>query len=113
PPTAAAQPGAPIVRAFHAGLERLPTPTPAVVVKLDADVSFAEGYFETLVREFERDSSLGIASGDCLEERDGQWRTMHVTEGHARGATRAYRWKCLCELLPLPERMGWDSIDEL
>ena len=27
------------------------------------------------------------------------------------GANRAYRWDCLRELLPLEERMGWDTLD--
>ena len=28
------------------------------------------------------------------------------------GATRAYRWECLQQVLPLEERLGWDGIDE-
>ena len=28
------------------------------------------------------------------------------------GASRAYRWGCLQELLPLEERIAWDGIDE-
>ncbi len=29
------------------------------------------------------------------------------------GATRAYRWACLQDVLPLEERHGWDGIDQL
>ena len=32
---------------------------------------------------------------------------------HVRGATRAYRWDCLSEVLPLEVRLGWDSVDEI
>lgn len=107
-----AVPGAPIVRAFHAGLRELGSP-PEVVIKLDADVSAADDYFELLVVAFDEDEALGIASGVCLEQQDGMWRSTSVTGDHVRGATRAYRWKCLSELLPLEERMGWDGLDEL
>jgi glycosyltransferase involved in cell wall biosynthesis len=107
------QPGAPIVRAFHVGLEHLEL-RPHVVVKLDADVSFADDYFEGLLAAFAAGPTLGIASGSCWE-RDATetWRETQVSSGHVRGATRAYRWSCLQQLLPLEESMGWDGIDEL
>jgi biofilm PGA synthesis N-glycosyltransferase PgaC len=108
----AARPGAPIVRAFHAGLAALPA-QPHVVVKLDADVSLPSDHFEKLLEAFAADPSLGIASGGCYEEEGGGWQERHVTAGHVRGAARAYRWECLRAVLPLEERVGWDGIDEL
>src|SRR6266540_4974529 len=63
-PTSSAEPGLPIVRAFHAGLAALSQPV-GVVVKLDADVSFEDDYFEKLLAAFDADSTLGIASGAC------------------------------------------------
>ena len=51
-PTGRAEPGAPIVRAFLAGLERVADPVD-VVVKLDADVSFDPDHFERLLDAFE------------------------------------------------------------
>ena len=104
-------PGAPIVRAFHAGLREL-RELPDVVVKLDADTSMDPDHFERLTRAFAVEPSLGIASGTCLElDDDGRWQPIPVTPGHARGAARAYRRECLEQLLPLVERVGWDSID--
>jgi hypothetical protein len=106
-------PGAPIVRAFHAGLVEL-QPCPEIVVKLDADTSMDDQHFEHLSAAFVHDSSLGIASGTCLElDEDGIWRGIPVTGGHVRGAVRAYRRECLVQVLPLEERVGWDGIDEL
>jgi glycosyltransferase involved in cell wall biosynthesis len=105
--------GAPVVRAFHAGVDALQGGTD-VVVKLDADVSFENDFFERIVRSFEADPRLGITGGVCLEQdANAEWRTTHVTRGHVRGATRAYRAGCLEDVLPLEERMGWDGIDEL
>lgn len=103
--------GAPVVRGFHRGLDFVESPD--VVVKLDADVSFAPDFFQRLLGEFEADPRLGIAGGICLEQVDGRWVEQHVTRSHVRGATRAYRFDCLRQILPLEERMGWDGVDEL
>jgi biofilm PGA synthesis N-glycosyltransferase PgaC len=107
------RPGAPIVRAFHAGLEELEE-LPDVVVKLDADTSMTSEHFEHLTQAFALDPTLGIASGTCLElGDDAKWHPITVTKGHVRGAVRAYRRECLERVLPLEERVGWDGIDEL
>ena len=111
-PEARMEPGGPIVRAFHAGLSVLPGPS-SVVVKLDADISLEPDYFACLLREFERDPRLGIAGGICYERSDGEWLPTHVTGDHVRGAARAYRHECLEAVLPLPEQVGWDGVDEL
>jgi len=104
--------GGPIVRAFNAGVELVP-PATDVVVKLDADLSFEKDYFERALEAFDADPRLGIASGTCFEEDDGEWRERHVTADHVWGAARAYRAACLEQVSPLEERMGWDGIDVL
>jgi hypothetical protein len=98
------------VRAFHAGLRELEA-TPSVIVKLDADTSMEPDHFERLLAAFAAEPRLGIASGTCLEQRDGRWEPVAVAPGHVRGAARAYRRECLEEVLPLEERVGWDGID--
>ena len=108
-----ALPGAPVVRAFHAGIERLGAEWPDVVVKLDVDTTFAPDYFERNLDAFTARPHLGITGGVCLEETDGVWRPVHVTGTHVRGAVRAYRSACLRDVLPLEEGMGWDGIDEM
>jgi glycosyltransferase involved in cell wall biosynthesis len=106
-------PGAPIVRAFHAGLAALGE-LPDLVVKLDADVSMAPDHFALIGAAFAADRSLGIASGMCLEQDpDGQWLPVKVAKGHVRGAVRVYRRECLEQVTPLVERVGWDGLDEL
>lgn len=104
--------GAPIVRAFHAGLAALER-DPDVVIKLDADLSFEPGYCEGLLAHFEARPRLGLASGICTERQDGEWRPFYGTRHHVWGASRAYRWRCLQEVLPLEERQGWDEIDSI
>jgi poly-beta-1,6-N-acetyl-D-glucosamine synthase len=98
------------VIAFNAGVESL-AEQPDVVVKLDADVSFDQLYFEQLLHAFEQDDTLGISGGECYELEDGTWRYQTVGETHVRGATRAYRWRCWEAVAPLEPRLGWDGID--
>lgn len=100
------------VLAFTAGVETLPE-RPDVVVKLDADVSFESDFFERLLAEFAAAPALGIASGLSYELEHGEWRPQHTTGAHARGSTRAYRWACYEDVLPLELHIGWDGIDEL
>lgn len=103
--------GAPIVRAFHAGLVEL-KPVPDVVVKVDADVSVEADHFQRLLEAFSVDRALGIASGIVYERQaDGVWRQRHGTGSGVWGACRGYRRECLADLLPLEERMGWDGLD--
>lgn len=104
--------GAPVVRAFNEGIAALPC-RPDVVVKVDADTSMAADYFERLLGEFASDPRLGMASGTCYELEDGEWVPRFATAGSVRGASRAYRWECLQDVMPLAERTGWDGIDEL
>jgi GT2 family glycosyltransferase len=89
------------------------SPERDVVVKLDADVSVDPDYFERQLDAFDADPRLGIAGGACLELRRGMWRPVDVTEGHVRGAARAYRRQCLDDVSPLEEGVGWDGIDAL
>lgn len=98
------------VYAFSRGVDALQSDSD-VIVKLDADVSFAPDFFERLLSEFEADPVLGIAGGLCLEFIDGEWRPHHTTGDHVRGATRAYRRECLQLVRPLAPRLGWDGID--
>jgi glycosyltransferase involved in cell wall biosynthesis len=103
--------GGPVVRAFHAGLEDVGADAD-VVVKLDADITFAPDHFERLLSSFARDPQLGIAAGTCYErDPDGIWRQRHSSGIGIRGACRAYRRECLQTVLPLEERIGWDTID--
>ena len=59
-----------------------------------------------------RTPSLGIASGSAFELQEGEWRQRHVTGSTVWGASRAFRWPCLQEILPFEERVAWDGIDE-
>lgn len=104
--------GGPVARAFSAGVEQLGE-EPDIVVKVDADVSFEEDYFERLLERFSADPALGIAGGTCYELEDGEWKPRFATGNRVRGAQRAYRWRCYLDVIPLENRPGWDGIDEM
>jgi glycosyltransferase involved in cell wall biosynthesis len=112
PGAEAAQRGAPIVRALHAAIDVLREDPPDFVVNVDADVSMDSDYFVRLLERFDRDPRLGIASGSAFELEDGEWRQRYVTGSTVWGASRAFRWACLQDVLPFEERVAWDGIDE-
>src|SRR5436190_2942728 len=101
----------PLKRAFHSGVEALDG-RGAIVVKVDADVSVGQGFFEGIIEAFEADPTLGMASGTLFEERDGQWRETILLGDHCWGPTLAYRRECLAAVLPLDDGGGFASIDE-
>jgi glycosyltransferase involved in cell wall biosynthesis len=102
--------GGPIVRAFSHGISLVVPPT-EVVVKLDADITVGSTFFEMLLERFDRDEALGIAGGAIHEWEHDRWQQRYVTDDFVRGGCRAYRWRCLSEVLPLEERIGWDGLD--
>jgi biofilm PGA synthesis N-glycosyltransferase PgaC len=112
PGSSSADRGAPVVRALQTGIAALTPEPPEIVVNVDADISMEPDYFERLLGRFDADPSLGIASGSAFELQDGTWQQRYVTGTTVWGASRAYRWECLQELLPLEERIAWDGLDE-
>jgi biofilm PGA synthesis N-glycosyltransferase PgaC len=97
------------VRAFNVGVMGEPTHAD-LVTALDADISFGPDYCDSLRREFQRNSRLGIASGLCYELHGDEWEPVHVTHPNLRGASLTYRKACLAQLLPLEARYSWDGI---
>jgi glycosyl transferase family 2 len=100
------------LHAFRFGINALTAPVD-VVVKVDADTSFDPDYFERLLAHFAEQPDLGIAGGACYELEDGDWVLRSTAASHPRGASRAYRWECVADLMALEARMGWDGLDEV
>ena len=97
---------------FRAGVDALSHPV-GVVIKVDADVDFVPDYCERLVARFASDPALAIASGTCLEREQGRWVRRTKADSTVWGASRAYRWDSLPDVMALEPRMGWDGLDEL
>ena len=55
------------VNAINQGIKALTQTDCAYIGNLDADISFGERYFETLIERFESDSKLGVIGGRIFE----------------------------------------------
>jgi glycosyltransferase involved in cell wall biosynthesis len=107
------EPGSAVVHAFSAGLATVRNLDFDFVVKLDADLELPPNYFEELLRRFEQDPRLGIASGVYLELHDGRWKMIQLPEYHAAGASKMIRVQCFKEIGGFVPNRGWDTVDEI
>ncbi|MEZ4792643.1 MAG: glycosyltransferase family 2 protein [Gelidibacter sp.] len=106
-------PGSKIINAFYKGYEILDHDYD-VICKFDADLIFPENYLQALSKHFSENQKLGLASGFCYIERNGDWVLENLTRNdHIRGALKAYRKECFLEIGKLKPSMGWDTVDEL
>lgn len=106
-------PGSKVIRAFHKGFKTV-TSDYDFIVKADADLIFPKNYFETIIKIFQQDETIGMAGGFAYIEKNGDWILENLTDkDHIRGAFKAYRKKCFADIGGLKPAMGWDTADEL
>ncbi len=99
--------------AFNAGLELCGWRDYDLIGKLDGDIELPPEWFATLAARFEADPGLGLAGGRLSEPDDrGRWRTIPIPAHHVHGAVKLFRRDCLEAIGGVPERLGWDTIDE-
>jgi glycosyltransferase involved in cell wall biosynthesis len=104
--------GGGVVEAFEAGLALVRNEAFDFVVKLDADLSFQPDYFESLLRRFDADPALGMASGKTFLLRDGRKTLEWCHDEHVRGPAKMYSRECFEAIGGLRPVRGWDMIDE-
>lgn len=106
-------PGSKVIHAFEKGLETLDE-NYDFIVKADADLIFPNNYFETIIKHFESDPTIGMAGGFAYIEKNSGWILENLTDkDHIRGAFKAYRKECFQQIGGLKPAMGWDTVDEL
>lgn len=106
-------PGSKIIHAFNKGLATLDY-NYDVICKFDADLIFPNNYLKILATHFKNKPQLGMASGFCYIENNGEWILENLTnKDHIRGALKAYRKTCFEQIGQLKASMGWDTVDEL
>ncbi len=106
-------PGTGVIRAFYAGFEISETKDWDFVIKLDGDLEFESGYFEYLIKAFEENPKLGIASGVTVEPKNGKLVMDKMPEDHTRGAAKMYSRELWDDIGGMPIVLGWDTLDEL
>ncbi|QKJ64917.1 glycosyltransferase family 2 protein [Flavobacterium sp. M31R6] len=106
-------PGSKVIQAFQKGFETLDEDYD-LIVKIDADLIFPSNYFETVIKHFQSDATIGMAGGFCYIEKNGDWVLENLTDkDHIRGALKAYRKETFQQIGGLKPAMGWDTVDEL
>jgi poly-beta-1,6-N-acetyl-D-glucosamine synthase len=105
--------GGGVVATFYDGLARIASPEWDYLVKLDADLSFSNDYFEQCFERFSSDSQLGIGGGGIYHEESGELKLEPNPKFHVRGATKIYRRQCWEDIGGLLKAPGWDTVDEL
>ena len=105
-------------RTFNVGLESVEWRSFTHIAKLDGDIELPPHYFERLLAEFERDPELGMAGGVWAEpdphgEGGDGWRVQPIpVEHHVMGSLKCYSLACFQAIGGIPERLGWDTIDQ-
>jgi biofilm PGA synthesis N-glycosyltransferase PgaC len=107
------QAGGGVIATFNDGYGQLPSSNWDFLVKLDADLSFSDDYFERCFAEFAADPRLGIGGGGIYHEEKGSLVLEPNPRFHVRGATKIYKKACWEALGGLVQAPGWDTIDEL
>ena len=105
--------GGGVMEAFHDGYRSLTRDNWKFLVKLDADLSFSDDYFERALRHFADQPTLGIGGGTLYHMINGKETVEVVPRFHVRGATKIYRRRCWDEIDGLWRGPGWDMIDEV
>ena len=103
------------VRAFNLGLESVDWRSFTHIAKLDGDTELPPDYFERILGEFERDPMLGLAGGMYADPAPGGdgWEVVGIpSDHHVPGTLKCYSLECFQAIGGIPERLGWDTIDE-
>lgn len=104
--------GSKVVRAFNAGYRTIRDDSFDFIVKLDADLTLPDNYFEEVIKCFEANPKIGLCGGYCVLEDNGRLIPESYTEDHVRGAFKSYRRECFEDMGGLKEIWSWDGIDE-
>ena len=84
-----------------------------VVGKVDADLLLPSALLATLQHEFEVEPNLGMAGAFLSTlEPDGAPVRLRTPPNHVIGATKFYRRECFEQISPIPQILGWDTVDE-
>jgi biofilm PGA synthesis N-glycosyltransferase PgaC len=101
------------LRAFHMAVQQLDDHW-NVVAKVDADLELRPNHLETVLAAIEADPKLGVVGAYLrAREADGTLERERHPAYHVRGPNKFYRRACFEQIEPLPEILGWDTIDEI
>ena len=99
-------------RAFNLGLEHAGWQDFTHIGKLDGDVELPSEWFAALLERFRERPRLGLAGGRLIEPSPAGWHGSRSPTHHVHGAVKLFTCACLEDIGGIPERLGWDTIDE-
>jgi biofilm PGA synthesis N-glycosyltransferase PgaC len=105
--------GSGVVEAFYKGYEKVRELDFDYLVKFDADLMFANDYFEKCLAKFDENPRLGIGGGVIYNQIAGERVLEKQPSFHVRGATKIYRRECWEDIEGLFQVPGWDTLDEV
>jgi biofilm PGA synthesis N-glycosyltransferase PgaC len=109
----ARQPGSSVIKAFNLGYAQAQDENYDFIIKLDCDLRFDTRYFEKILKKFNENPRLGIASGVYLEDNGQGWKPIKMPTYHAAGASKVIRKKCFDQIGGFIPHKGWDTVDEI
>jgi poly-beta-1,6-N-acetyl-D-glucosamine synthase len=87
------------VQAINLGIKALGQAEHAYFGNLDADISFGENYFETLLQHFESDSKLGVIGGRIFQiDERGRTLENNASAESVAGAIQFFRRECFDQI---------------
>lgn len=102
--------------AFNAGVELLSDIEYGFIGNLDADMKLPPEYYETVLREFERDPVLGVGGGTVFTLAGGRPVRLDAAADSVPGAVQLFRRKCFRDIgggYLLLEQGGIDAAAEV
>lgn len=79
---------------FLAGYEKIKHLEFDFIAALDADIILGPEYYESVLKEFEANPQLGLASGVYLDKVDGKLMKVLIDENHCPGGIHVFRKQC-------------------
>lgn len=103
--------GGGVIEAFYTGYYALRVSDFAYLCKIDADVTFAEDYFEQILERMEADPCLGAASGKVFNPEGGKLYEERMVDEMVSGQVRFFRRACWEQIGGFVPEVMWDGID--
>jgi biofilm PGA synthesis N-glycosyltransferase PgaC len=101
--------------AFLAGFRKIRSMEYDFVAVLDADLSLEPTYYESILKEFDRNPKLGISSGVYINKTDGGFQKVIRDNISTPGGLQMFRRECYEDIggyVPLPYG-GDDSLTDI
>lgn len=97
--------------AFNAAVESLHEPNHSFIGNLDADIILPPSYYETILREFQKDPQLGLAGGRVFTRAGHRSVWLDAASDSVPGAIQLFRRECFEAIGGRYLPLEWGGID--